>query len=185
MPRIARALWLSGWLVAAPASAVPVVWQLDFGSAGTGTFSYDPATIEVICPAFCDDPGDPPAEVATRLETFSAVIDGYAIGLDGILWWDDPPNHAPGHIASSRTGATAAPDWFLGDPFLGTPHQFLMSDFTEQTDGSWSGEWFLNAVTTSPPLLTGGTWRATVVPEPGTVVLLAIGLAALALRRHG
>jgi len=106
------------------------------------------------------------------------------VGHDQIAWWSDPPDHSAGYVAYSRyTYPQAAENlWFFGDPFLGSPHQFVMQNFSERADGSWTGDWYLSVVVPNPGFVGGGEWRATIVPEPATFVLLASGLLAMATR---
>lgn len=188
-----------GGAISTPVRAATVNWALKFfdsGSGsqiGSGSFAYDDSQpLDVTVNLFDEDPirGSvtvEPSEQWFELTSFSAKIADSVWNLSDspnpILAWQPTGTATP----SSRGGAKSvviagrepiiykSDSWFFGEPYFGIPALDIDNgSFVLTYQGAEEVENY------------GGSWIATQVPEPVSILGTAtLGLGILAQRRRG
>lgn len=163
-------------------------WAITFydngdNRVGQGTFSYNLATERFIAE---DESGYYGLTVRTAIDSFSATImniDWESRGDN--IWWGDGST-PPGFQNRSRYGTFLNYDrWFLGDGDFG--EYTLSLRFSSSSDVFGEGTWSQFFIFSEPPIEGSGTWTATLVPEPLTLLgtLTAVGFGAFFKRKSG
>ncbi|MGK7940771.1 MAG: PEP-CTERM sorting domain-containing protein [Crocosphaera sp.] len=143
---------------------------------GSGWFSYDTSSSTCIQTLPFGDSCDPfelrnGFFVKTELTDFSANISGTEWTLNdrsGQLWWDDENENELGAVReaiASRSGIFTRNQWFFGDQFF---NQYFLS-IRGQSGGSWTQGLDYSDY-------KYGTWTASVVPEPLTILGVATAI---------
>jgi len=188
-------LWLA--LGALPALASPVTYTIGFTGTGTlpdfASFTFDSANdtfsnFVVDWEGYVFD-----LTAAANNETFkSALVDPcYSSAVDG-------PGQLYLMLTSCSSDAdptynTGAPQWIGGLHTDPPPNNIVTFDFNNQPSGLFPAPKMLVALatdlyTTGTGNIAYGSYSSSLAPEPGSIALMALGLAALgslAARRSG
>lgn len=181
--------------VLAPNKADAAVFNITFfdgaTQVGTGSFEYTPGSTACIStqpadPLSCNPefPGANSFDVTNPLTSLFTDISGTTLGKGSENYWyaDAATSQKPGSSIEAKGSAFIQPEntWALVDNTTAPDNQLTM-EFSSATSTSASGSFNASGLGDS---FIKGTFTATVIPEPSTVLGVLAGLGFIASKKR-